>query len=240
VLFSLEKEVMPMDWLTKLGEFLNFDFSIVYAYRSLYLNGALLTIQITAISLVLGMIFGMFLGLARLSSWGWLKWPALAYIDLFRGTPLLVQIMIIHFALIPSLFGSSQGVWISGIAALTLNAAAYIAEIFRAGIQSLDPGQMEAARSLGMKYRQAMRYIILPQALKRMLPALGNEFITLLKDSSLLLVISFHELMYAGKTVLGATSRAWEAYLPVAIIYLMMTLVLSKWVRYLEKRYSTE
>lgn len=230
-----------MDWLFTFSETVfNFNLKVVYDYRSLYLNGALLTIQITAISLVLGTLLGMFLGLARLSKMKWIQLPALAYIDFFRGTPLLVQIMIIHYALIPSLFGSSQGAWFSGIAALSLNSAAYIAEIFRAGIQSLDRGQMEASRSLGMTYSQSMTYIILPQAVKRMLPPLGNEAIMLLKDSSLLLVISFHELMYAGKTVLGAKSLPWEAYLPVAFIYLIMTLGLAKFVRYLEQRYSTE
>jgi glutamine transport system permease protein len=230
-----------MDWLFAFSKtVLNFNLEVVYSYRSLYLNGALLTLQITAISLVLGTLFGMLLGLARLSKLKWVQMPALIYIDFFRGTPLLVQIMIIHFALIPSIFGSSQGAWFSGIIALSFNAAAYIAEIFRAGIQSLDRGQMEASRSLGMTYTQSMTYIILPQAVKRMLPPLGNEAIMLLKDSSLLLVISFHELMYAGKTLMGATTLAWEAYLPVAIIYLIMTLGLSKFVRHLEQRYSTE
>jgi glutamine transport system permease protein len=226
-----------MIWL---GEFLNFRFDIVWDYRYMYLRGALITLEITTIGIVLGTFFGMLMGLARMSPWGWLRKPVLIYIDVFRGTPLLVQILIIHFALLPSIFTTSPGVWVSGIIALTFNAAAYIAEIFRAGIQSLDSGQMEASRSLGMTYGQSMRYIILPQAVRRMLPALGNEFITLLKDSSLLLVISFQELMFAGKTVLGATSRAWEAYLPVAVIYLIMTLLLTKLLRRLENRYGTE
>lgn len=229
-----------MDWLTQLGGFLNFDFGVVWDYRILFLKGALTTIEITIISVLLGTVLGMFLGLARLSKWSFLKWPALVYIDIFRGTPLLVQIFIIHFALLPSIFGSSPGVWVSGILSLTLNSAAYIAEIFRAGIQSLDRGQMEASRSLGMTYGQSMRYIILPQAFRRMLPPLGNESIMLLKDSSLLVAISFKELMFAGKTIQGAILRPWEAYLPVAVLYLVMTLVLSKLVRYLEEKYGAE
>lgn len=219
---------------------LNFDLRLVYDYRSLYLQGALTTIQITFISVILGTILGMFLGLARLSKFKLLSRITLIYIDVFRGTPLLVQIFIIHFALLPSILGQSPGVWVSGIVSLSLNSAAYVAEIFRAGIQSLDKGQMEAARSLGMSYWQAMRLIILPQAFKRMLPPLGNETIMLLKDSSLLMAISFKDLMFAGKTVQGAVMKPWEAYLPVAVIYLILTLVLAKFVRYLEKRYRAD
>lgn len=212
-----------------------FDFSIVYAYRSLYLKGALMTIEVTLIAVILGTILGLFIGMMRLSKRPWISYPAIWYIDLFRGTPLLVQIMIIHFALIPSIIGHSSW-WASAIISLTLNSAAYIAEIFRAGIQSIDKGQMEAARSLGMKHGQAMRHIIIPQAFRRMIPPLGNESITLLKDSSLLMVISVKELMYAGKTVLGATFSPWEAYLPVAFIYLVLTLGLTRFVKYLEDR----
>lgn len=212
------------------------DFSIIYDYRWFYLEGALYTIIVTFISIILGTIVGLIFGLFRLSKLPVLHYPALWYIDVIRGTPLLVQIMIIHYALIPTIFGHSLGPWVSAIFALTINSGAYIAEIFRAGIQSIDKGQMEAARSLGMKHGQAMRYIILPQAFKRMLPPLGNEFIVLLKDSSLLMVISFYELMYAGKTILGATTRAWEAYIPVAVIYLIITLGLSRMVNLMERR----
>ncbi|GAA0363472.1 amino acid ABC transporter permease [Bacillus horti] len=230
-----------MDWLFDFFQnVLNFDLRLVYAYRSIYLQGAWNTLQITFISVIIGTILGVIIGLARLSSFKILRGITLTFIDVFRGTPLLVQILIIHSALLPTIFGSSQGVWVSGIVALSLNSAAYVAEIFRAGIQSLDKGQMEASRSLGMTYWQATWNIILPQAFKRMLPPLGNETIMLLKDSSLLMVISFKDIMYAGKTVQGATFKAWEAYLPVAVIYLIMTLVLARFVRYLEKRYSTE
>ncbi|MBO8173160.1 MAG: amino acid ABC transporter permease [Bacillaceae bacterium] len=214
------------------------DWSIIYDYRWFYLKGALVTVEVTFIAILLGTLLGLLFGLARLSKIPFLHYPAVWYIDLIRGTPLLVQILIIHFALLPSLLGSSPGVWVSAIMSLTINSAAYIAEIFRAGIQSIDRGQMEAARSLGMKHSQAMYYIILPQAFKRMLPPLGNEFITLLKDSSLLMVISFSELMYSGKTILGATASPWEAYLPVAFLYLVITLGLTRFVNYLELRYK--
>lgn len=123
---------------------------------------------------------------------------------------------------------------------LSLNSAAYVAEIFRAGIQSIDKGQMEAARSLGMTHAQAMRYIILPQTLKRMIPPFANEFIVLIKDSSLGMVIAAPEIMYWGKAAAGEYYRVWEPYLTVAFIYLLLTLSLSKLSHYLERRYSTQ
>ncbi|GAB6931746.1 amino acid ABC transporter permease [Calditerricola satsumensis] len=217
-----------------------FDWSIIVAYAPLYAEGFFRAVSITAVSILIGTVLGMFLGMGRLSKRKWLRAPIVTYVNFMRGTPLLVQIFIIHFALIPTLFGQSLGVWVSGITALSLNSAAYIAEIFRAGIQSIDRGQMEAARSLGMRYSQAMRYVILPQAFKRMLPPLGNEAIMLLKDSSLLMVISFPELMYASKTVMGATSRAWEPYLTAAALYLVVTLLLARLVSKLEARYSNQ
>jgi len=167
------------------------------------------------------------------------------YVEVFRGTPMFVQILLIHFAVIPTIwelaFPGEQppSALFSGFVALTLNAAAYIAEIFRAGIQSIDPGQMEAARSLGMTKRMAMRLIIIPQAFLRMLPALGNEFIALLKDSSLLAVISAEELGYFAFSVAKSTFDRYPPYLTVAAIYLVLTLFLSRVVvRGLEKRYT--
>lgn len=162
------------------------------------------------------------------------------YIDLFRGTPLLVQIFIIHLALIPTLFGHSLGFMVSGITALILNCAAYTTEIIRAGIQSIDKGQMEAARSLGLNHFQAMRKVILPQAFRRMIPPLGNEFITLLKDSSLVTVIAANDILYAAKVVSGAYFRFWEPYLAAALLYLILTFIVSKIVTFIERRFSIE
>src|SRR6185312_603109 len=124
--------------------------------------------------------------------------PFVWYINIFRGTPFLVQIMIIHFGVVP-MFMTPANPIVSAIIALSLNSAAYIAEIFRAGIQSIDKGQMEAARSLGMSHVQAMKLVILPQAVKRMIPPLGNEFIVLLKETSLAAIIAAPELMYWGR-----------------------------------------
>lgn len=159
------------------------------------------------------------------------------YVHFFRGTPLFVQILLIHFGVMP-IFTSQPNPLVSGAISLSLNAAAYIAEIFRAGIQSIDRGQMEAARSLGMTHVQAMRYIILPQAIKRMIPPLGNEFVVLIKDSSLAAIIAAPELMYWGRAMQGQYYRVWEPYLTVALIYLILTLSLSKLLHWLERRYD--
>src|SRR5699024_12631039 len=142
--------------------------------------------------------------MGRLSKKVWINYPSKLYIDFFRGTPLLVQILLIHLALIPSIFGQSQGFLVSGALALALNSGAYNAEIIRSGIQSIVKGQLEAARSLGMPSSIAMMYIILPQAFRRMIPPLGNELSSLLNDSSLVTVVAANDLLYAGKVVAGA------------------------------------
>lgn len=210
---------------------------IIIDYAPMLLKiGALTTVQLTVISVCVGTLLGLSISLLRLSSSRLLSFLSAAYIDFFRGTPLLVQIMIIHFAVLPSI-GRFPNI-VSGYVALSLNSAAYVAEIFRAGIQSIDRGQMEAARSLGMSYGQAMRHIIIPQAFKRVIPALGNEFIAMLKDSSLVSFIAVQELAMTGALINGRTTRAYEAYIPVAIIYLMMTMILSRFVAYLERRFG--
>jgi len=214
-------------------------FDIIWNYRDLFLRGVSLTLRLTFVGYGLGLILGVLLGLGRLSKRKWLYYPSKIYIDFFRGTPLLVQILIIHTALIPSLFGHSLGYFVSGALALTLNSAAYISEIVRAGIQSLDKGQSEAARSLGMPQSMAMRYIILPQAIRRMVPPLGNELIALLKDSSLVTVIAATDILYAAKVVQGATFRQWEPYLTAAILYLLLTWVATKLIAFIENRFST-
>src|SRR5690606_4603324 len=186
-----------------------------------------------------GIILGLIFGLGKMSKRKWIYYPSKYYIDFFRGTPLLVQILLIHVAAIPTFFGKSLGFFVSGALALSLNCGAYTAEIIRAGIQSLEKGQMEAARSLGMPHNMAMRNIILPQALRRMVPPLGNELIALLKDSSLVTVIAATDILYAAKIVQGATFRVWEPYILAAILYLILTWVCTKLIAYVEKRYST-
>ena len=210
----------------------------IQSYFPLLMQGAGVTLELTFISVLLGTLLGLILGLGRLSTIGLLRWISVIYITFFRGTPLFVQILLIHFAVMPAFI---QGVdpFYSGIVALTLNSGAYIAEIFRAGIQSIDRGQMEAARSVGMSYSQAMWSVIIPQAFRRMLPPLGNEAIALSKDSSLLAVISGGELAYQAKSMFGATSLTWASYLTAALIYLVITMILAMIVSLLEKRYGT-
>ena len=219
-------------------DFLDIRWDVIWNYRELYIRGIGITIALTICGYLIGMTFGVVLGLAQTSKNKLLYWPAKIYVDVFRGTPMLVQILIIHVALIPTIFGESQGWFLSGILALGLNSAAYNAEIFRAGIQSIDKGQMEAARSLGLTHSQAMRKVIMPQAIRRMVPPLGNEFITLLKDSSLISTISAAEILYVSKVIVGTTFIVWEPYLFAAFLYLVMTLGISKLISYLEKRYS--
>jgi len=222
-----------------LAAFNALDFGIIWNYRDLFIRGVWLTLRLTLLGFSLGLILGIFLGLGRLSKRKWIYYPCKIYIDFIRGTPLLVQILIIHTALIPSIFGQSLGFFVSGALALTLNSGAYIAEIVRAGIQSLDKGQTEAARSLGMPKGMAMRYIILPQAIRRMVPPLGNELIALLKDSSLVTVIAANDILYAAKIVQGATFKQWEPYLTAALLYLLLTWLASKLIAFIEKRFST-
>lgn len=205
----------------------------------LLIVGAGITIQITAISVGLGLIIGMFVGIARISNVKPLRYLAAVYIDFLRGTPLLVQIFLIYFAL-PVVMGQRVDPFLAAITACGINSGAYIAEIFRAGIQAIDNGQMEAGRSLGMTWVQTMRYIIVPQAFKNIVPPLGNEFIALLKDSSLVSVIGFEELTRRGQLIIARTYGSLEIWTCVAIIYLIMTLTISRLVAYLEKRLDTK
>ncbi|SDF62417.1 amino acid ABC transporter permease [Sporolituus thermophilus] len=218
---------------------MNFDFDLVVRSFPLLLAGAGITVQITAISVGIGLLIGMFVGMARLSKVWLLRAAATVYVDFLRGTPLLVQIFIIYFA-IPIVIGKRIDPFIAAITACGINSGAYVAEIFRAGIQSIDKGQMEAGRSLGMSWAQTMRYIILPQAFKRIIPPLGNEFIAMLKDSSLVSVIGFEELTRRGQLIIARTYGSFEIWLTVAFIYLVMTLTISRLVDYLERRYKID
>jgi glutamine transport system permease protein len=218
---------------------MDFRFDIIVEYAPLFLQGTLLTIGLSLAGIVIGTILGLFIGLGNMMSNKLFAFPFKAYITFFRGTPLLVQILLIHFAVIPFFIGGTNAI-AAGIIALSLNAAAYISEIFRAGIQSIDKGQMEAARSLGMTHVQAMRYVILPQAFKRMIPPLGNEFIVLLKDSSLISLVAAPELMYWVDAAKGQYYRVWEPYLTAAAIYLILTVTLSYFLNRLERRLTTE
>ncbi|MDQ0219167.1 amino acid ABC transporter permease [Peribacillus cavernae] len=218
---------------------MDFRFDIIAEYAPFLLEGTLLTIGLSLAGIVIGTVLGLLIGLGKMMQNKWLAFPFECYITIFRGTPLLVQILLIHFAVVPLFTGNTNGI-LASIITLSLNAAAYIAEIFRAGILSIDRGQMEGARSLGMNHVQSMRYIILPQAFKRMIPPLGNEFIVLIKESSLASIVAAPEIMYWGQAMNGQYFRVWEPYLTAAVIYLILTLSLSFLLHRLERRLATE
>ncbi len=218
---------------------MHFNFDLVVNSFPLLLVGAGVTIKITALSVALGVVIGLFVGIARISRIKILRVLAAIYVDFFRGTPLLVQIFLVYFAL-PVITGQRVDPFVAAIGSCGINSGAYVAEIFRAGIQSIDKGQMEAGRSLGMTWVQTMRYIIVPQAFKRVIPPLGNEFIALLKDSSLVSVIGFEELTRRGQLIIAKTYGSLEIWISVAVIYLAMTLTISRFVAYLERRYKTD
>lgn len=233
---------------------------ILAEYQQLFWEGMLVTVGMTVACILMGCTLGLLIALARLAHarhQPWksfckylLRWPSTVYVSFFRGTPLFVQILLMHFAVMPLLvhpangllisgelareLKQSHGALLSGVAALTLNSAAYISEVFRAGIQSITRGQRFAGMSLGMTPAQVMRYVVLPQAFRRMLPPLGNNMIALLKDTSLVSAIGLAELAYAARTVAGAYGRYWEPYLAVALIYWLMTFVLTLGLRKLE------
>jgi len=207
----------------------------VWGKLPLLLEGTLLTLELTAIAVSLGFVIGTFAGIGRLSEKRFVRSLATIYIDFIRGTPLLVQILIVYMGL-PQIIGRTVPPMVAAIASLSINSGAYVAEIVRAGIQSIDKGQAEAARSLGMTSNQTMRYIVLPQAFRRIIPPLGNEFIAMLKDSSLVSVIALEELMRKAQLVYTRDYRPFDILFAVSIIYLIMTLSISRLVRYSERR----
>lgn len=196
-------------------------------------TGLWTTLWISAVASVLALIIGLVAGLMKISKNYTVSTLAAIYVEIIRGTPLLVQIFIAYF-FIGTVFDLSRNV--AGIGALALFAGAYVAEIVRAGIQSIARGQMEAARSLGMSLPQSMMYIILPQAFKRILPPLSGQFISLIKDSSLVSVIAITDLTRAGREIISNTFAPFEIWLVVAAMYLIVTSVLSQFVFYLERR----
>lgn len=203
------------------------------------LQGALITLLLTAFSVVLGLIGGILLGTGRLSTIAPLRLATRAYIDFFRGTPLLVQIFMIYFG-IPALTSGLglnfkfEQFW-AAVTALSLNSAAYLAEIVRAGIQSIEKGQWEAAEAMGLNPLQTMRYIVFPQAFRRMIPPLGNEFITLLKDTSLVAVIGYQELFRNGQLIVASNYRSFEIYTAVAFVYLILNTLSAQAFVWLER-----
>lgn len=210
------------------------DFSFLSKYYMFFINGAKNTIIIAAFAVLIGVLLGVFIALMKISKNKLLSLIATSYIEFIRGTPLLVQLFIVYFGL-PQI-GIHLPDFAAGIIALSINSAAYVAEIIRAGIQAIDKGQMEAARSLGMTHNMAMKYIIIPQALKNILPALGNEFIVVIKESSIAMVVGIPEIMYNADTVRGNTYQPFEPLIAAAVVYFILTFTLSRLVGIIERR----
>lgn len=217
---------------------MDFRFDIIVEYAPYLLQGTLLTIGLSLAGIAFGTILGLFIGMGKMMRNKVLSLPFKLYITCFRGTPLLVQVLLIHFGVIPLFVGDTNAT-LAAVVALSLNSAAYIAEIFRSGIQSIEKGQMEAARSLGMTHVQAMKHVILPQATKRIIPPLGNEFIVLIKESSIACIIAAPELMYWGRAMGSQYFKVWEPYLAAAAIYLILTVSLSYVLNRIERRLET-
>ena len=211
------------------------DWNVITSNLPLLLYGALMTIKITAVAVSFGFIIGLIVSLARMSNFVIVRLIAKCYVDVIRGTPMLVQIFMIYFAL-PQIIGTRIDPYIAACAACSINSGAYVSEIFRAGIQSVNKGQMEAGRSLGLSWWQTMRFIIIPQAFKASIPPLGNEFIAMLKDSSLVSVIGFEELTRRGQLIIAKTYASFEIWMTVAALYLIMTLAIAKFVSFMEHK----
>jgi len=213
----------------------------------LLIVGLWITLKISVLATIFGVIIGIIGGLTRLSGNPALRWTTMVYVEIIRGSPLLVQILIWYFILgtvideLLTAYGIGRiPAWWYGVASLACFAGAYVSEIVRAGIQSIHRGQMEAARSLGMSYGQAMRYIIMPQALRRILPPLAGQFISLIKDSSLLGIIAIRELTKATREAVTASLQPFEIFMVCAVLYLVLTFTLSMLVQHLERRMAIQ
>jgi len=221
---------MPQEYLHHLG-----------AVLPALLRGAWIAVYVVVAAELIGVSFGLIIALLRLSKSRWMNIPALIYVDLIRGTPMLVQILFLYFGL-PSLISAISGrPWsidpiLAGILALGFNSAAYVSEVFRTAIGSLDKGQTEAARALGLNRLQTFRFVVLPQAFRWAIPPLGNEFITLLKDTSLLSVIGVAEILKEGQLYAARTYAIFPTYIGIAIVYIVLTLSIANVLRYVERK----
>ncbi|MGB5822488.1 MAG: amino acid ABC transporter permease [Proteocatella sp.] len=207
--------------------------SILIKYSSYFLTGLKYTLELSIISVLIGIAIGSLLALLKLSKRKLLRFIASVYIEVVRGTPMITQLFIVYFGSYV-LFGWNMNPFIAGIIAVSLNSGAYVAEIVRSGIQSIDKGQMEAGRSLGMSQGVTMKEIIIPQAIKNILPSLCNEFITVIKETSIVSVIGVTDLMYNVNIVRGISFKPLEPLLIAAVMYFLLTFGLSKAVNILE------
>ena len=209
------------------------------------LPGVKLTLQVTFLAYALALVIGLIAGLMRVSKNPVLYAVSTLYVEIVRGVPMLVILLYAGFVISPAIRdATNRAIRFSdlqeSVIGLAIGYGAYLAEVYRAGIESIHRGQMEASRSLGMTYMQAMRHVILPQAIRRILPPLGNDFIAMLKDSSLIAVLALPDLLQMGRLFVSRTFRAFEGYNSVALLYLLMTLCLSFLVRMIERRWSID
>jgi His/Glu/Gln/Arg/opine family amino acid ABC transporter permease subunit len=213
------------------------DFNLIIEYLPVLLQGLVVTLQIAGVGCSIGLVLGTILALMQTSNNKLLRLFVTSYVIIIRGTPMLLQILIFSYCLLP-LIGITSNLW-TAIIAIGLNSAAYISQTIRSGISSIGKGQIEAAKVLGFSTSATIRYIILPQALRTTLPALGNEFVTLIKDSALASVIGVAELTKQANFVKSKTFDAITVYFAVAVLYLMLTSTVSLFIAYLEKRMNT-
>ncbi len=224
------------------------NFTFLERYWSFYLIGAKNTILLAVTAVIIGTLIGLILALCRISKNGLLRFAGTAYVEFIRGTPLLVQLFIIYYGLqavgirfpdvpfLSGILGINFADFMAGVITMGINSAAYVCEIFRSGIQSVDRGQMEAGRSLGLSYGATLRSIIIPQAIRNVLPALGNEFVVVIKESSIVSIIGIADLMYRANTVRGNTFQPFEPLLAAAVVYFLLTFPLSQLLAHIERR----
>ncbi|HCY6351308.1 TPA: ABC transporter permease subunit [Staphylococcus aureus] len=222
-------------YMTNAANAMNDDSGFISKYGSFFLKGIKITILTSLIGVALGSILGAFVALMKLSKIKIISWIASIYIEILRGTPMLVQVFIVFFGITAAL-GLDISALVCGTIALVINSSAYIAEIIRAGINAVDKGQMEAARSLGLNYRQTMKSVIMPQAIKNILPALGNEFVTLIKESSIVSTIGVGEIMFNAQVVQGISFDPFTPLLVAAALYFVLTFVLTRIMNMIEGR----
>ncbi|HCZ7107740.1 TPA: ABC transporter permease subunit [Staphylococcus aureus] len=222
-------------YMTNAANAMNDDSGFISKYGSFFLKGIKITILISLIGVALGSILGAFVALMKLSKIKIISWIASIYIEILRGTPMLVQVFIVFFGITAAL-GLDISALVCGTIALVINSSAYIAEIIRAGINAVDKGQMEAARSLGLNYRQTIKSVIMPQAIKNILPALGNEFVTLIKESSIVSTIGVGEIMFNAQVVQGISFDPFTPLIVAAALYFVLTFVLTRIMNMIEGR----
>ena len=213
---------------------MDFDWGLVGKAVPLLAAGLLTTVRICSLAMLIGLVLGGLLGLAAMSRFAPVRWLVIAYVDFIRGTPLLIQIFLVYFAL--PVIGITLPEFWAGVIALSLNAAGFIAEIVRAGIGAVEKGQTEAARSIGMRHHQVLFHVLLPQSLRAVVPPATNELISLVKGSALLSVISVYELTRAGQAIIAVHFAPFEIFLLIALYYYLTISALAWLSRWLERR----